>query len=449
MKMGFQAEILRQWAGSLRPFPSSPEALRRLQSARIRRLAHFAAEQSPYYRDLWGRMGIHARDLRSPEDLARLPVLEKETAWARRADLLAHPSGITACAIRHTSGTTGMHVSLPVVPGENGIDANLWARCYMQGGHYPWRLQARVMLRSRNPGAQRLLQRIGWFRRAYLDAMDPPAAKVEWLRRVQPYSLVCFSGTLNEIVTELERTGERLHIPRVFSTGSMLWPHVRQRAEQRMAGRVMDAYGAVETGPIAWECERQEGLHVRSDAVVVELLDDEDCPARQGRVVCTVLWRRTLPLIRYALGDTAEWEESPCSCGRPEPRLMRITGRVESLMTLPGGERINHVALRSPVIDKPGVDQYQMVQDAPGRFRFRVVPGPAFTADVERKIREEFQARFQDRLQLDIVRVPSIRTPPGHKTLSMVTLDYKSRLQSQGVDISCFSDDSVPSGTRR
>jgi len=435
-------EWVRCWAGALRPPPATPDALAQRRDARLRRLIAFAAEASPYYRELFESLSLAPRAIRGADDLPLLPVLEKATARERRPALISRAGGLAACAIRHTSGTTGTHFEMPVAPMENLIEAALWARCYMEGGHRPGRLQARVSWKSRMPRRPHWFQRLGWFRRAYLDGMSSPAEKIAWLRRMRPHTLVCWAGTLDEITAELERTGESLALPLVFSTCSILWPHVRRRAEERLTPRVLDTYGAVEAGPIAWECERREGMHVRPDQVLVELLDENGRPARQGRVVCTVLWRRVFPLIRYALGDTAEWEEAPCPCGRPGPRLKHITGREVTLFVLPGGVGVSGQMLRTPILDKPGVEQYQLVQDSPTQLRFRVLAGPAFTAAVERQVLEEFDRRFGGALQARIVRVRALRAPPGFKPVPMVTLDYQQRLRSQGADLSVFFDDS-------
>ncbi len=435
------AQLNRAWWSTLRPPPATPGALARQRDARLRRLVAYAAETAPYYRELFRNLALSPRAIRGADDLPRLPVLEKDTARERRGDFVTRPGGPAACAIRHTSGTTGTHFELPVAPWENLIEAHLWARCYLEGGYRPGRLQARVSWLSRMPRRPYWFQRFGWFRRAYLDGMLPPGEKIAWLRRTRPHTFVCWAGTLDEIAAELERTGEALDIPLVISTCSVLWPHVRRRAEQRVTRRVLETYGAVETGPIAWECERRDGMHVRSDQLIVELLDDDGRPAAQGRVVCTVLWRRVFPLIRYALGDTAEWEAAPCPCGRPGPRLKRITGREEKLLGLPGGQSVSGLMLRTPILDKPGVEQYQLVQDAPARFRFRVLAGPAFTPEIERQVLDEFHQCFAGRLQARLVRVKALRTPPGFKPNPMVTLEYQQRLRDQGVETGVFFDD--------
>lgn len=415
-------DFLRSVFAALRARPPTPETLARLQAGRLRRLLEYAGRYSPYYRELFRGLRIRPADIRGADDLARIPVLERPVARERWRDILSteYPPG--TCPQRSTHGTTGTPLAVPTLPIEQWLDAVLWACAYTDAGCRPWHRQAKISLPSRMPARPRLLQRLGLFRRVHLEATQPAGDKIRALRAARPRSLVCWASTLDEVATELERTDAYLDIPRVFTTSSMLWPSVRERALHRLKARVTDMYGAIETGPIAWECERHQGFHVHSDLVIVELLDEAGRPARTGRVVCTVLWRRAFPLIRYALGDTAEWAGSPCPCGRPYPLLRSLTGRATELVELPDGTRMSTVALRAAVFGKPGIEQFQMVQETATRFVLRLVVRDAFTPDIERGLLDEFHRQFAGVLELRIERVPDLRGPPGVKFAPVVLL---------------------------
>ncbi|MBP7828632.1 MAG: phenylacetate--CoA ligase family protein [Kiritimatiellae bacterium] len=414
-------------------FPASPGALTRLQSRRLRALLDYAFRHSAYYRDVMTSRQLRPGDFRAAGDLERLPLLEKSAARDRAAELFSDAFSFRDCPRRNTHGTTGEPLDIPTLPQERWLDAVLWARAYLDAGFRPWQRQAKVALPSRIPSRRYLAQRLGLFRRVHVAVTQPVSEKIRVLRAARPRALVCWASTLDEITAELERADSFLDVPRVFSTSSMLWPSVRARAERRLKARVTDMYGAIETGPIAWECEHQCGFHVHSDRVIVELLDEAGRPARAGRVVCTVLWRRAFPLIRYALGDTAEWADGPCPCGRPQPLLRSLTGRVTELVELPGGRHLSSVVLRAAVYGKPGIEQYQLAQETPTRFRLRVVAGAAFTAEVERALLDEFHRQFSGAFELRVEKVPDLRGPPGEKFKPMVLLKPAgTRLERQG-----------------
>lgn len=438
-----QLELLRAGAGALGGAPSSPGALAARQALRLRRLVRYAARCSPYYRRIFADLGLKPSDIRAAEDLVRLPVLEKQAAREQFADIASTEIDLATCPRQHTNGTSGSPLAIPTLPLENLVMVGHWSRCYADCGASPWGRQVKVALPFRVPKRRYLGQRLGFFRRGYVDSTLPVDEKIRQLRALRPDSMVCWACTLDEITGRLEDTDAYLDIPVVFSTANMLWPDARRRAQARLHARVADVYGAVETGPVAWECERQAGYHVYGDQVIVELLDEAGRPAREGRLVCTVLWRRAFPLIRYAIGDLARWAEQPCACGRPYPLLQTLTGRATDLIRLPDGTRISTVTLRVSVFEKPGVRQYQFVQDAPTRFRLRLVTGPDFTPGVERAILDQFHAQFGGAFDLRVVKLRQLRDPPGVKFTPLVSLEFAERLKARGVDVGAYADDAA------
>jgi phenylacetate-CoA ligase len=423
--------------GTFRRPPASAAALDLRQAARLRQLVRHAVEHSPFYRDAFRRLNLATGDIACAADLQRLPVLEKATVREHMSRIAVSGVDLRTCPRWRSNGTTGAPFAMPVSRGEILFDAWLWARWYMACGHRPWQVQARTAL----PGTIRrrlpAWQRAGLFRRCYLSSADSPREKIGCLRRVRPDSLVAWATSLNELCTALERDDAFLDLPLVFSTSDMLWPDVRRRAEQRLHARVIDLYGAVETGPIARECPRG-GYHVDSDLVIVELLDDQGRPAQRGRVVCTVLWRRVFPLIRYDLGDLAEWADGPCACGSQYPRLKAIHGREEDLVRLPDGTTVHSIQLRDMCFGIPGLRQYQMVQASPAQYWLRLVTGPEYQPDADARIMREFRRRFRDTLELRLVKVQAIHQPPEVKFTPMVTLERLERIKARGGDIRVF-----------
>lgn len=432
--------------GSCRRPPGTRARLASRQAMRLRRLLRYAYRFSPYYRAVFDERRLRPEDIRDAAGLARLPLLEKSAARDRLDELVSAEADPRTLLRRQSSGSSGIPFIFPETVLERFLSNLQWARCYMECGGSPWRRQAKIVSPMQIPARRRASERLGLFRRDYLDATIPPDAKIEFLRKRKPDLLVTWGSTLDEIARRLEERDSRLDIPRVCSTASALWPEVRRLAGERLRARVFDLYGAVETGPIAWECGRHAGYHVRSDQVVVEIVDDEGRPARRGRVVCTVLWRRALPLIRYAIGDLAEWSDGPeGGCDQPYPVIRALVGRETDTIRLPGGSRVSSFVLRQILFEdpapgrtqlmlRPGIAKYQMIQESPAVFRLRIVPGPEFTPEVERAVCRKFDSQFAGSLRLRVVRVERIEMPPGVKFSPLVSLEHIERLKGRGID---------------
>ena len=430
--------LLHAWPARMHGRAMTAARLGRRQARRLRALVAHAAAASPYYQRLFAGAGIDPAEILSPEALRRLPVLAKQTVREQSAAIVTPLVDLAHCRRRPTAGTTGSHVEIPVSPLEYTLELLLWQRGYAAYGLRPWQRQAKLALPQHIPARTRAWQRCGLLRRSYLPVLAPPDEKVAWLRRTRPHALFCWSSMLNEISFHLARTGTSLRIPLLFVTSDTLWPDVRQRAEERLGGRVIDIYGSVETGPIAWQCPSGSGYHVQADDTIVELLDDAGQPTRQGQVVCTVLWRLGFPLLRYALGDSAAWADAPCPCGSPFPLLQRVEGRYQPLLHLPGGAWLSAARLKAVILEAPGVRQFQFVQEAPARFLLRVVAGPAFAPEVERRTQAEFERVCGQAARVRMARVAEIRQPPEAKFSSLVTQEMLAQIARRGGDIGVF-----------
>lgn len=454
-------DLMRAIVGSLHRSPVTADRLAVRQAGRLQRLIRYAHRYSPYYRALFNERRLHPSDIRTSADLARFPILDRNLARERIDDLISTEVNPRSLLRRTTSGSSGAPFPFPETALERFASNLFWAQCYMDCGYRPLSRQVKIVLPSQMAQRRRPWERLGLFRRIYLDATLSPDEKIEWLRRLNPAFLVAWGHMLEEISWRLEETEDHLDVPRVCSTASALWPETRRRAERRMRARVFDLYGAVETGPVAWECGCHGGFHVHSDLVVLEIVDEEGRPARRGRLVCTVLWRRSLPLIRYAVGDTGEWSDNANnSCALPYPVLRALTGRETETICLPNGMRISPFTLRDALYDrspdvqgqltyKPGIAQFQMIQETPSAFRLRIVPGAGFSPEVERSVLDDFHRRFGRALQLRVVCVARIDSPPGVKFSPMISLEYIERMRMRGVNTDIFTREPCPSPSSR
>lgn len=110
--------------------------------------------------------------------------------------------------------------------------------------------------------------------------------------------------------------------------------------------RLAEICNCEEVGNVAWECPRTAGvMHVNSDACVLEIVDEDGRPARSGeggRVIVTNLFNRTMPFIRYELGDRAALLPSKrCECGYDGPSMTLVAGRSGDFIRPPSGRRVS------------------------------------------------------------------------------------------------------------
>jgi phenylacetate-CoA ligase len=111
------------------------------------------------------------------------------------------------------------------------------------------------------------------------------------------------------------------------------------RIEEAWGKRPFEVYAATETAGIASECELHQGMHLFEDLVITEVVDEKNRPVPPGiygeKVLVTVLFSRTMPLIRYEMSDSVRPASSArCPCGGPFALIDGVQGRVEDVLHL-------------------------------------------------------------------------------------------------------------------
>jgi phenylacetate-CoA ligase len=153
----------------------------------------------------------------------------------------------------------------------------------------------------------------------------------------------------------------------------VLTEETRRRIKQAWGERLFNQYAATECGSLAAECDHHGGMHLVEDLVIVEVVDQDSRPVPPGvygdKLLITVLFNRTQPLIRNELSDSVRLATDPCPSGHPFALIDAIQGRVEDVLSFPGvaGGVVNvHPLVFSRIMDILPISGWQVVQEADG-----------------------------------------------------------------------------------
>lgn len=343
--------------------------------------------RSPFYRRF--HAGLEDRPL------AELPVLTKAELMAnfdhlvtdrdiRLADVEAHLGEIEGDVrfrdryrVVSTSGTTGLRGIFLSDPAEwahviaSYARAQEWAgivpslrrpvRLAVVSTTKPWHQSARVGASVRSPLAPTIR----------LDATDPMSETVEQLTAFQPASLVAYAS-MQRLLAEEQLAGRlRISPEAVMSASEVLTADTRRLMTEAWGIPPFDVYAATEPAGIASECEQHAGLHLYEDLVITEVVDENNDPVPPGtagaKILVSVLFSRTQPLIRYELSDSVVPTDRRCPCGRTFGLIEAIQGRREDVVQLPsrdGGTVSVHPNVFHDVLDRIPAGEWQIVQGA-------------------------------------------------------------------------------------
>jgi phenylacetate-CoA ligase len=355
MEATLMARVLTQRRELLGHDRWSRRELEVYQAGALRDLRAFAMERSAFYRRFHAgldRRPLHelpiltkAQLVESYDALVTDPRLKLAELEAQLPELGARPY-LGQYRVAATSGTTGRRAIFVWDPREWATVMASYARPYAWAGLKPGPFQQRKMavVSSRSPWHQSSVVAASANSRFLptlrLDATEPLSEICSQLDAFQPDGLVTYA-TISGALAEEQLAG-RLHIrpQAVMCASEVLAPGVRRRVREAFGVEPFDVYAATETATIASECERHQGLHLYEDLVITEVVDERGMPVPPGtygaRVLVTVLFSSTLPLIRYEMSDSPAVALQSCPCGRPYATLMGVQGRADETLHLPG-----------------------------------------------------------------------------------------------------------------
>ena len=393
LALQFTFQVTERW---------SPERLLQNQMQQINQLVRHAAASVPYYRDKLRNQPFLARPFMTWDDFRALPLL-------RRADVQGAGRALVSSAVPpshgpthevRSSGSTGMPVRLL-----GTALTDIFVRAFSMRGHL-WHgrdlsakgVDIRTLVANADPE-----ERVTWS--AVLDGGDcarldinlPVDVLLDQLVREDPVYMQTHPYTLKGMIKSSAERGirpGRLREARTF--GEALEPEIRELAREHWGIEIVDNYSAKEAGMIAMQCPQSTNLHVQSESVLVEVLDEYGgpCfPGEVGRVVITAMHNFATPLIRYELGDYAEVGEA-CTCGRGLPVLKRILGRQRNFLVLPSGEKRFPEAWARLTDIAPEIRQFQLVQKSLETVEVKLVVAAPLSGEKEAGLNRYLVEKF-------------------------------------------------------
>ncbi len=403
------------------------ERLRALKDERLRTMLRHAGERVPFYREAFRRAGLDPSSVRGIEDLARLPILEKSDAVAAEESLL-DPNPDEKSSWDVTSGSTGSPFRFRRSLSANGWHRALGLRGLAWFGVRAGDAQARVWGVPIRDDDRRRERRKDWVlnRRRYASFdLDPPAldAKIAGLARQRPRYVYGYPSAIHEIARRvLERGRRSLRGWRpivVVTTAELLFDDQRRDIASAFDCPVANEYGASELTVLAFSCP-DGGLHLSDEALVTEFepsgLTIDGKPA--FRLVFTDLLNRSMPLIRYRIGDLGRPVDGPCSCGRGLTRIEILGGREVDVLVTPDGRRIHGSIfsyLGKSILIAGGVRRFRAIQTAPDRLEIQIEKGESFRPECLEAMQSEIHARTGRGLQVVFEKVSELKPEPSGK----------------------------------
>jgi len=394
-----------------------------LQVRRLQALITHAARNVPYYRELYRRLGIHPEEIRTVEDLKNLPMLTRrdvrEHFEALHEEHEKRAPGRSLLSVQ-TTGSTGHPLTISLTDSEFIQGLTFIAYGFLRSGAKMTDSFAQILVPSIHRGSF-LFERMGLLRQRFIDLRQGVEKTISQLNEFQPKVIYSYPSVLALMAKDNLQSHPLEYPVRLLIThGEMLSDRCRALLSQAFSCPVRDSYGAAEVFRIAFECQFNR-LHIIPDSVVVEV--DESTLDSNGAadIIVTPLYLKTMPLIRYKLGDRVILSEDPCPCGSNFTTIRKIVGRSDDDLTLPSGKRISARAINL-LENVPGIVEYQIIQKSRERFEVHVKPGTEYGPDSRRQIEQTITGGCApEAVQVDVRIVEAVRRTPNGKLNAVIS----------------------------
>jgi phenylacetate-CoA ligase len=389
--------------------------LEAFQLIALRDLLLHAQTTCPYYAENWAAAGLDPNTVHSLGDLARWPLITRETIRQNR--LRMRTTAPVKLMTKATGGSSGEPLQFDLDSRSNDRRTALMFRGYGWAGGAPGTKQLFVWGShlANVPTWKRWKTELHhrFDRHCILSCFDftpenMPRHLARW-NSYRPEVVVAYTNPLCELARYCQQAGVEPVAPKSIIVGAeKLHDFQRELLEQVFHAPVFETYGSREFMLIGAECDQHAGLHLSLENLLVEIVDDDGRPTpagQEGNVVITDLFNYGMPFVRYVNGDRAVAGFPLCPCGRGLPLLTKVVGRQLDTLTMPDGRKVPGEFFPHLIKEFPCVRRFQVVQDAVDRITLKLVVDGGLTLAERESLLHEIRRGTGSavQIQLDLV----------------------------------------------
>ncbi|MDD6356541.1 MAG: phenylacetate--CoA ligase [Bacteroidales bacterium] len=324
----------------------SRDEMRDLQGKRLHKLVSLVYHNTPFYRKKMQELGLIPDDIRTIDDIVKLPFTTKQDLRDN------YPTGLFASErsqivrMHASTGTTGS----PTIVGYTRKDLAIWseavARCLSAYGvthNDTVSVAYGYGLFTGGLGLHYGVENLG--ATVIPTSTGSTEKHIKLLRDLGVTTLACtpsYALYLAETISKLGLTMKDFNLKTGVFGGEPWTNEMRKEIEERLGIKAYNIYGLSEImGPgVSYECHCQCGSHIAEDHFYPEIIDPKTCEplgyGKQGELVFTTLTKDGMPLLRYRTRDLTSLIADKCKCGRTEVRMTPIVGRSDDMLIIRG-----------------------------------------------------------------------------------------------------------------
>lgn len=367
------------------------DELQRLRWERLKIILDYSYNHIPFYKRRFRESNITPVDIKSKNDLLKLPILTKADIQNHMDALVSDQYSKEVLYKDKTGGSTGSPLVFYYTADRFDLrDAatirhDSWANLFI-GDKVALLWGAAVDL-TPYQGVKAKLRNFLLEKKLILDASSLTEEKmfnfVQALYKFKPRVILAYANTMRLFAEFVQRNEIKVPQPEsIICSAEVLLPETRDLIENVFHTKVFNRYGCREFSVIASDCEIHQGMHINAENLYLEFVKDGQHvkPGELGEIIITDMVNYGMPLIRYNIKDLGTHLTGSCPCGRTLPRMEIAQGRVTDFLVTPQGKMVSGIAVCTYVITNiPGIKQIQIIQDTYDHILIKFAKDDQFT----------------------------------------------------------------------
>jgi len=383
-------------------YKKTREEIKEIQLCKIRKIVSVAYEKSNFYRTLYRGNGFHPDMLKTYQDIKKIPIVKRATIKSLPVEEIVTRKDFEKLHVHTTSGSSGIPVRFYYTTVEH-IKKNYGVlRAYLTMG---MKLSDRTIA-LRDPVDIRktaIYERFGLLRYDYHNIYDP--IKETYVKICNNYTSVdILKGMPSDLLNLCyEIRKGTLKFPKVrllFSDSEVLDDFSRKFISETIGSEILDFYGSVENGCIAFQLPGSNKYFINEDMV---LLENGNKNGTLGDAIITNLRNTTFPIIRYQIGDVIEFGDGKSDIdGMNFKTIDRIQGKYLDFIVLPDKSIISPHMPKQELTYIKGIKRFQIWQKDYNKVTVIIERDVDYSQEIEHEILTRLSKVFRGQVNCTV-----------------------------------------------
>lgn len=361
--------------------------LEKYQNKKLKLLIKHAYENVPYYHKIFRDNKITPDDIKTKDDLVRLPYLTKDDIRRNFHDLIAKNYRINQLQLVHTSGTTGSPLEFywdnNVQIIENAFIRRHWGWAGFGINDTRITLRGNVIVplsQNKKPFWRCNLPEKQIFFSSFHMTNMTLRHYVDKIKEISPKAIQGYPSAIYTLAKYMFENDIIIPVDLIFTSSEPIYNFQKDLIEKQFQGKIYDLYGLSERTVAAGQCS-EGNYHIFSEYGIVELSKDTEIVLDNGsgEIVATGLNNYGMPLIRYKTGDITKITEDSCECGRHLSLMEPIETRLRDMIVTGDGLILPPATLSLAFKNRINIEKSQIVQESRNKLKIKIIKRPGYS----------------------------------------------------------------------